>query len=158
MGRFGMAAICVLLGVKSVYAMQLDKIAIKSDEIMCAKINLYHEARGETFLGMMKIMDVVMSRVSSDDFPNNICDVVWQGFDKKIAQFSWTNDGKYDHLVKSKDWSLVSDAVDIYMTFDVFDDADQKILYYQAGPVTNWFKKALKPVTKVGNHTFWKEK
>ena len=55
----------------------------------CLAMNIYHEARGERWEGQIAVAHVTMNRVAHDEWPNNVCDVVYQ---KK--QFSWT------HVVK----------------------------------------------------------
>jgi N-acetylmuramoyl-L-alanine amidase len=54
-------------------------------EIRCMSMNLYHEARGESNLGLGGVMTVVLNRVKSGKWANNVCDVIWQPY-----QFSWT--------------------------------------------------------------------
>lgn len=45
----------------------------------CLIETIYFEARGEPFLGQVGVGVVVMRRVQSDKFPDNICDVVHDG-------------------------------------------------------------------------------
>lgn len=81
-------------------------------ELWCISNNVYHEARGESLLGKAAVAHVTMNRVRHSDYPNNICDVVYQA---KLApswrdpdvlipvrhacQFSWYCDGKSDDIV-----------------------------------------------------------
>lgn len=51
----------------------------------CLAMNIYHEARGEVIEGQIAVAHVTINRVNHEEWPNNICDVVYQP-----KQFSWT--------------------------------------------------------------------
>lgn len=54
-----------------------------SSALMCLALVISHEARGEPEKGMYAVGHVVLNRVDSSSYPDNICDVVYQR-----AQFS----------------------------------------------------------------------
>jgi spore germination cell wall hydrolase CwlJ-like protein len=62
-----------------------------SSQIRALALNMYHEARNQSLDGMQLVGEVTLNRVAHKDFPNTICDVVYQRY-----QFSWT------HLLKDK--------------------------------------------------------
>ena len=53
------------------------------------------------------VSDVVLNRVESTKYPNNICDVVHQGYKKgkRTCQFSWFCDGKADTPKDITSWN-----------------------------------------------------
>jgi spore germination cell wall hydrolase CwlJ-like protein len=60
----------------------------------CLTEAIYFEARGEITAGQFAVAEVVLNRVDSPDYPNNICDVVNEGTGRLNAcQFSYTCDG-----------------------------------------------------------------
>ena len=59
-----------------------------ASELYCMEVNLYHEARGESYKGLLAVGLVTLNRSRSPDFPNTICGVVHQPY-----QFSWVNAG-----------------------------------------------------------------
>lgn len=61
--------------------------------IECLTVNLYHEARGESDMANIMVLDVVMNRVYSSKFPNTPCQVIFAH-----KAFSWTEDGKSDRI------------------------------------------------------------
>lgn len=67
------------------YASDIPKYTKK--ELHCLALNAYHEARGEGFYGMQLVSKVVLNRVNHKQWPNNICDVIYQPY-----QFSWTQE------------------------------------------------------------------
>jgi N-acetylmuramoyl-L-alanine amidase len=65
----------------------------------CLALNVYFEARNQPTDGQYLIAEVTMNRVNDDRYPDNVCDVVWQG-----KQFSWTHDGKPDTPKNTDAW------------------------------------------------------
>lgn len=56
----------------------------------CLATAIYHEARGETADGQIAVAQVVLNRAASDQWPSTICDVVYQGSERKTGcQFSF---------------------------------------------------------------------
>jgi hypothetical protein len=62
-----------------------DEAQAMDKEQRCIADAIYHEARGESFEGMMAVANVIVNRMKSKDFPNTACGVVYQR-----KQFSWT--------------------------------------------------------------------
>lgn len=63
------------------------------DDVACLAQNIWHEARGSTSRDQLAVAHVVLNRVESRAYPNDVCDVIWQPH-----QFSWTNDGLSDKV------------------------------------------------------------
>ena len=51
----------------------------KADDFNCLVEALYHETRSESFIGMLSVANVILTRKESSNFPNTICKVVHQG-------------------------------------------------------------------------------
>ncbi|MFL4471885.1 cell wall hydrolase [Tateyamaria armeniaca] len=65
----------------------------------CLTEALYFEARGETLKGQFAVAEVIMNRVKSSRFPDNICAVINQGTGRKYqCQFTYTCDGNPDTI------------------------------------------------------------
>lgn len=82
---------------------------VDPDQLHCLAVNIYHEAKGESYLGKLAVAHVTMNRKLSHRFPNNVCEVVyqakmrvnWKGNEvpaRGMCQFSWFCDGKSDDL------------------------------------------------------------
>jgi N-acetylmuramoyl-L-alanine amidase len=78
---------------------------LSEDDLFCMVQNVYHEARGEDVLGQAAVAHVTLNRVRSPAYPDTVCGVVWQK-----GQFSWTEDGRSDHMT---DLDAIGRAVDI---------------------------------------------
>lgn len=60
----------------------------------CLTQALYFEARGETLKGQFAVAEVIMNRVKSARFPDDVCSVIHQGTGRKYqCQFTYTCDG-----------------------------------------------------------------
>ena len=65
----------------------------------CLSEALYFEARGETLKGQFAVAEVIMNRVKSTRFPNNVCGVINQGTGRKYqCQFTYTCDGNPENI------------------------------------------------------------
>ena len=49
----------------------------KRKSLECLAMNIYFETRASSLADAMAVSDVVMNRVYSRHFPNNICDVIY---------------------------------------------------------------------------------
>ena len=43
---------------------------------VCLAMNVYHEARNQSFIGQVAVAQVVMNRVHDTRFPDDVCEVV----------------------------------------------------------------------------------
>ena len=57
--------------------------------ITCLSRTIYWEAKDEGTAGMEAIANVIMNRIGHKGFPNTICEVVKQGHEQGLCQFSW---------------------------------------------------------------------
>ncbi|WP_350124289.1 cell wall hydrolase, partial [Roseovarius sp.] len=71
-------------------------------EWRCLAEALYFEARGESVKGQFAVAEVILNRVDSVDFPDEVCAVVHQGTGRKYqCQFTYTCDG-YKEVIAEK--------------------------------------------------------
>lgn len=136
---------------------------IGDDELTCLAQNIYHESATESDLGKIAVAMVVLNRVNSPDFPNNICEVVWQpSSDKKrpkSCQFSWTCDGKPDSIRSQEKYqAILALSRDILMSRDTIVDIVDGALYYHAVYVKPEWAKYFQRVARIDTHIFYKNK
>lgn len=75
----------------------------------CLSEALYFEARGETVKGQFAVAEVIMNRVHSARFPNNVCGVINQGTGRKYqCQFTYTCDGAPETIHEKRAYERVS--------------------------------------------------
>lgn len=143
----------------------------RNDPISCMACNIYWEARDEPHEGKVMVALVTMNRVKDKRFPNDVCRVVWQWAKnkrgKRVAQFSWTKDGRAD-IVRRKYRKEWEDAVMIaqlalisykrgWIDLHVPGIDHSGVLWYHADYVNPWWNRRKHIVAKVGLHIFYRE-
>jgi hypothetical protein len=124
----------------------------------CVADAVYFEARGEPLRGQMAVAQVVMNRVFSGYYPNNVCGVVYQNADRHLAcQFTFACEGK--------DLSRV-DELDMWeQAKRIAKDAlDGKIWLAEVGHATHYhaywvhpsWVHEMKKMYQLGVHTFYR--
>ena len=145
--------ITAMMGSIGVKAITLDEsIDFKTEELYCLAQNIYFEARGESRLGQMAVAWVTLNRVEDKNYPDTICDVVWEK-----NQFSWTNDGKSDKPVDMMAWAeALSIAWEVYTIHDSqVDPTDGSIMFHTVNKKPYWKKEYL-VTSRIDNHIFYK--
>ena len=150
------------------------------NHIECMAKNIYHEAKSQSLAGQMAVGLVVLNRVKSKNFPDDVCKVVYEGPIRESwktrkdpslpkekrkyypirhrCQFSWYCDGKSDDIP-------VYD-IDVYRTALIIaqrvffgsysKDITQGATHYHADYVfPSWRKQKTKTLV-VGNHIFYR--
>lgn len=126
-------------------------------DLNCLAKNIYHEGRGEITGGKYGIGHVTANRVNHEDFPNNFCDVVYQRT-KKVAQFSWTNDGLTD-VAHDVDSLIISQKIAYDILFLDHEDITDGALYYHLDDGKTKFTQAhynrIDHGGNLGKHAFY---
>ena len=134
----------------------------KADDFNCLVEALYHEARSESFIGMLSVANVILTRKESSNFPDTICKVVYQGKYwkgnpiKDKCHFSYWCDGRPERftdmegLIKSINVAEMSlNGIQIKQTVGA--------THYHASYVTpRWASNSyFKSLGQLGNHIFY---
>ena len=111
---------------------------------------IYAEAQGEPYEGKVAVANVILNRIYSDEFPNNLYDVVYE-----TRQFSPVSNGRI--------WTVkVSDETrEAARRALNGEDYSQGALYFMARSASSsnnvtWFDRALTRLFKHGGHEFFK--
>ena len=136
---------------------------IDNTDLACLARNLYHESRSESDLGKLAVAMVVLNRVDSPAFPDNICDVIYQPSRNparpKSCQFSWTCDGKSDDIKDMKQYeAILTLSRDILRSRDSIANVIDGSLYYHAVYVNPTWAKYFDKVARIDTHIFYKDK
>jgi hypothetical protein len=123
----------------------------------CLADAVYFEARGESERGQMAVAQVVMNRVFSGYYPDNVCGVVYQNAHRRLAcQFTFACDGIPDRVTEPEAWArakrIARDTLDgKHWLPDV-----GKATHYHATWVHPYWVRAMKKLDKIGVHTFYR--
>jgi spore germination cell wall hydrolase CwlJ-like protein len=123
----------------------------------CLTEAIYFEARGESVRGQIAVAQVIMNRVFSGRYPNNVCGVVYQNANRHMAcQFSFACDGIPDRVTEPAAWErakqISHDTLDgKYWLTDV-----GKATHYHAYWVRPHWVREMQKLDKIGVHTFYR--
>lgn len=132
----------------------------------CLAKNIYFEARNQSYSGKIAVAHVVLNRVESMDYPDNVCDVVKQAkLDRNgnpirnMCQFSWYCDGLSDKPKELGEWM---DSVDVareaLILWDNGFDITEGSKWYHAKNVKPKWASAFDYVVQIDDHLFYKDK
>lgn len=150
------AALCIALYSSAAVANHCDPND-PVDEITALALNMYFEARGdgdtleERLQSMQMVGEVTLNRVDSENYPDSICEVVYQE-----NQFSWTTRrNKIPSDVES--WMLAVNLAEDLLdgSADYFNNGATHFINPSAvSRVPGWTRR-LERVGKVGSHVFY---
>ena len=126
---------------------------VKADDLTCMAKAIYFEAGGERLEGKIAVGHVILNRMKSPVYPNNVCAVVYQrNYKSRGCQFSWSC--RSHKVTNQARWhSSLSVAKNVL--------AKQTHDYSKGSTSFNNRKfrnKNLVHVVTIGNHYFYKNK
>jgi len=151
-------------------------------EAYCLAQNIYWESSVDNLAGQAAVADVVLNRVSSDRFPNTICEVVKEGpvreswktkqdpnlddSERKYnpirnrCQFSWYCDGKSEEVRTPEEnpkWRLAQEIAYKMIKFDYLRGISEGATHYHATYVSPEWAKHYTVVGRIGLHIFYRQ-
>ncbi len=131
-------------------------VATGGEQWRCFTEALYFEARGETHKGLFAVAEVILSRVDSGDFRDDLCGVISQGTGRKHAcQFSFTCDGYPETITNRAAWDRVGKVARVMM-----DGAPRTLTngatYYHTIRVSPGWARRLAHTAQIGVHKFYR--
>jgi len=127
--------------------------SFSSNEFFCMAKNIFYEAGIESDLGKYAVAHVTVNRVLHENWPNTICNVVYQ-----YAQFSWTLDRKRRNVVPqsgNKNWQRSLEIAHDVMYNGMRVSALDNSYFYHANYVRPKWAAAKRVVTTIDTHIFY---
>lgn len=131
------------------------------EAIMCLTMAIYYEARNQSPEGQIAVAQVILNRVASDNFPNDVCSVVKQGrYWSSIpmrhqCQFSFWCDGLKEEIRNKEAFGtafIYASASYCDLLTDNTDGAD----HYHASYVTPSWRNAGELTAQIQDHIFYR--
>ena len=120
----------------------------------CLAEALYFEARGESVAGQIAVAEVILNRARSDRFPDTICDVVYQGSQRRNAcQFSYACDGAPE-VFPEKTAHASAKRLAAHLVESGRIGIAKGAQFYHAVTVAPSWADRLRQVAKIGDHVF----
>ena len=135
---------------------ELTVAKLDGEERNCLAQAIYYEARSEPRVGQLAVADVVLNRTRSALYPNSICEVVYQGSERRTGcQFSFTCDGSMQARLNQRKWKSSQDLAGAILA-GVRVPVSRNATHYHANYVTPYWAKSLTPTATIGTHKFYK--
>lgn len=123
-------------------------------ELYCLAQNIYFESRGESIEGQAAVAWVTLNRLLDEDFPDTICNVVWQD-----SQFSWTHDGKSDTPRDAVSWDRAQDiALDLVYSYDPVLDPTSGSTYFHEHSISPGWSQKFERIGRIDDHVFYADR
>ncbi len=139
-------------------AMRLGLIGPKRAKAeKCLANAVYFEARGEPVRGQIAVAQVVMNRVFSPFYPDNVCGVVYQNARHHLAcQFTFACDGVPDVVTEPDAWARAKRIAHDMLNGELWLPQIAKSTHYHAYWVHPSWVREMRKVFKIGVHTFYR--
>ncbi len=123
----------------------------------CLANAVYFEARGESVRGQIAVAQVVMNRVFSPFYPNDVCGVVYQNAHRHLAcQFTFACDGIPDIVTEPDAWVRAQRIARDMLDGKLWMPEVAKSTHYHAYWVHPSWVGEMKKMYKLGVHTFYR--
>jgi Cell Wall Hydrolase len=123
----------------------------------CLANAVYFEARGESVRGQIAVAQVVMNRVFSPFYPNDVCGVVYQNAHRHLAcQFTFACDGIPDIVTEPDAWARAKRISRDMLDGKLWMPEVAKSTHYHAYWVHPSWVGEMKKMFKLGVHTFYR--
>ena len=140
----------------------------RAKQVECLAKNIYFEARNEPFAGQFAVALVTLNRVYDENFPNTVCDVVYQGIHTKSGfpkrdrcQFSWYCDGASDEVRNQTAYNTTQKIANLAMiSYGSMKsqglDYTEGAIYYHTYEISPRWSKVYPVVGRIGDHIFYR--
>jgi len=123
----------------------------------CLANAIYFEARSDPLKGQIAVAQVVMNRVFSGFYPNNVCGVIYQNANRHLAcQFTFACDGKSKAINERGAWARANRIAKQTLDGKLYETAVGTSTHYHAVYVhPNWVHE-MKKFVRFGIHNFYR--
>lgn len=123
----------------------------------CLANAVYFEARSEPFRGQVAVAQVVVNRVFSPFYPNDICSVVYQNANRRLAcQFTFACDGQRDVITERGAWSRARRVARKTLDGQLYVTSVGTSTHYHAAYVRPNWVRGMRKMVREGVHTFYR--
>jgi spore germination cell wall hydrolase CwlJ-like protein len=123
----------------------------------CLANAIYFEARSEPIRGQMAVAQVVINRVFSGFYPNDVCGVVYQNASRHLAcQFTFACDGKSKAITDRGHWAVANRIARQTLDGQIYVPEVAKSTHYHAAYVRPTWVREMRKLVRYGLHSFYR--
>lgn len=133
-------------------------VAMREKQLACLAKNIYYEAGNQPFEGKVAVAQVTLNRVSSGQYPNDICKTIYQKnvvYEKVLCQFSWVcQNASASKPVHGVNWRESEEVAKKVLLEGFRLPSLEKAMYFHGDYINPGWKR--ERIAKIGNHIFYK--
>lgn len=130
--------------------------AERARALRCLSQAVYYEAALEPLEGQRAVAQVVLNRVKHPEYPNSVCGVVFQGWERWTGcQFSFTCDGSLLRGPMPAFWRRAEEVAQAALNGYVAQSVGTAT-HYHADYVMPYWRPSLTKVGQIGRHIFYR--
>ena len=123
----------------------------------CMAEAIYYEARSESFRGQTAVAEVVLNRVASEHYPNDICGVIYEGSTRRTGcQFSFTCDGSMNKKPRGDEWEQAQSLAGTVLMGMHDQPLTGGATHYHTDYVSPYWRHGLVHTTSIETHIFYR--
>lgn len=123
----------------------------------CLSEALYFEARGESVKGIFAVAEVILNRVDSPNYPNDVCGVIYQGTGKRYqCQFTYACDGRKEVINEPEAYRKVAKVARLMLDGAPRDLTEGATHYHTKSVKPRWSRVYPRTAT-IGYHHFYRQ-
>ena len=152
----------IMVVLLAVFLVTIKSVAVKADDLSCLAEAVYFEARSESFVAQLAVANVILERVSSKKYPDDICSVVhqsrkWKGKPiRNKCQFSYWCDGKPETIANVDAYQQSVSASELALQGVILAQTEGATHYHAAYVIPYWATDdSFLTLGQVGNHIFY---
>ena len=134
----------------------------KADNLSCLAEAVYFEARSESFIAQLAVANVILERVASERYANDVCSVVRQGRTWKgkpvrnKCHFSYWCDGKPETIANVDAYAEAVNAAGLAMKGVILLHTEGATHYHASYVLPYWaLDDRFSIVGQIDNHVFY---
>ncbi|HEX6859944.1 MAG TPA: cell wall hydrolase [Caulobacteraceae bacterium] len=138
------------------FVLPVTNTAERDQAVDCLADAIYYEAGFEPLDGQRAVAQVIVNRVRDRNFPNSVCGVVFQGFQRKTGcQFSFVCDGSMKRRPPRPEQEAFAQLIAAQALSGYVEKEVGTATHYHTDYVSPYWAPSLKKVNKVGTHIFY---
>lgn len=123
----------------------------------CLANAVYFESRGESVRGQIAVAQVVLNRVFSGYYPEDVCGVVYQGARRHLScQFTFACDGIPDVVTEPDAWERATRIAKAALDGKIWLKDVGKATHYHAYWVNPYWVRSMRRLQRIGVHSFYR--
>jgi len=127
-----------------------------SEATKCLATAVYYESAGEPMAGQRAVAQVVLNRLRNPRYPKTICEVVYQGAERRTGcQFSFACDGSIRRVPGVASWAVATAVATSVLNGVTSAEAGQATHYHTLAVFPAWAPQLAK-IGIIGHHVFYR--